>query len=247
MASETYRALFYWWNRKESSQACAERLAAFLSEIRSLHPAYASWGILDEEVKFHVMPKEPIPALKRALEEGVNRNDTDGSIIEKLGFTINLSTEPLRSGGIQISANVGCYSKWVINTFLVGPIKSSETPELVEFPVMRDLARAIIRHIEPDYGMVRSDEFDELVTDYDDPDLIPTPGEPDPGWMVYLADAYWPLPPLPEGIYHEHIPDRGHLVAVTTETFDSNNPAHVEAARRFGELLYAVDPRKPNS
>ena len=109
---------------------------------------------------------------------------------------------------------------------------------------MLKLAHSIIRHFQPDYGAVYSDEYDELITDYDDPDFKPEPGKPKPGWIVYLADGYWPLPELPADAYHERIPNRGDLVAVVTETFDTENADHVEAANRFRDLLFSVEPTK---
>jgi hypothetical protein len=244
MIDQTYQALFYWWERPESPKECAERLARFLSEIQSMHQEFSSWEIMDRNAKLHAMPKNAVPALSRAFEAGCNRNELDGRPIEDLGFRIGLSNAPLRKGGIQISAKMGGFSEWLVNVFLFGPIKASETPELAEFPMMLKLVHAIVRHIEPDYGLIRSEEYDELVTDFDDPDYIPQPGKPKPGWIVYLADGYWEFPSIPHDVYHEHIPDRGDVYAVVSETFDASNPAHVEAANRFAEVLESGKRKK---
>jgi len=237
MIDQTYQALFYWWNRPESPKECAERLAAFLSEIQSLNAEFSTWGIVDVNGKFRRTPNDINAALRREFHSRRHRTEFDGTIDEELGTSIALSTQPLRSGGIQISAQMGGFSRWLVNVFLFGPIKASETPELAEFPMMLKLVHAIVQHIEPHYGLIRSEEYDELVTDFDDPDYVPQPGKPKPGWIVYLADGYWELPSIPQDTYHEYIPDRGDLYAVVAESFNTSNPAHVAAANRFAELL----------
>lgn len=229
MNEQTYWARFYWSARQEDADQCAEHIRALLVNLAQIDEALNRFQIVDprgETVAFSQTETQ----LAGALREGVNRNDVDGKPIDKLGYTLRLRNE-----GTHIHTAVGCYSEWVPNAFLLGPIRRSILPRLCQCSKMRSIAHAVVGHLDPDHGVVTSDEYEDLVYDYENPGFVVKPGKLMGGWLTYVSRRLAPKLPFTDNA--SSIDDLGQIIVATDEVFDAGIQSHVDSANRISRCL----------
>ncbi len=232
MNKQTYWGEIFWSARREAVSQCATRICGLLTDLAAVDPSLDHFHIVAESGEVRSVGSARHKRLIEALEAGVNRNDVDGSPIEELGYSLRLSNENTR-----IQALVGCYSEWVWNNFLLGPIDSQAIPQLCQYSAMRAVVQTIVEWLDPEHGVVTSEEFDELIYDYDDPAFVMKPGQYRSGWMTYVSNRHSPIPEVPAGVEVNTIPNRGILIVVTREPFNAAIPDHVRAGNALQQIF----------
>lgn len=102
----------YWQERRESKASSAGRISAFLGALAQCDSTLANWyakGRTKREALRTPMRLDVISIAARLVQ---NRNDVDRKPIEDLGFRFSA----WNGSDASLSAKVGCYSPYVLNT-----------------------------------------------------------------------------------------------------------------------------------
>jgi hypothetical protein len=97
--------------------------------------------------------------------------------------------------------------------------------------MMTEVLRAMALAWEPEWGVVTSHQYDDLVSEQ------ALPAGTSVGWVMYFSRLRGAVPPLPAPVRIESVEDKGTLVILTPERFTAFNPEHVALAARVHELL----------
>lgn len=141
----------YWGPRRETREACAQRLFCFMSDLVSFHPFLSGWG------KASGSPKKP-PILIDPTIKGVSdalsmsNNEITGNPIVELGFILLCHNEH----SAEIIAELGHFSQIPPNNKVLLSIRESL---ITEAALWRKIALSAIRNFEPDELVVTNDAF----------------------------------------------------------------------------------------
>jgi hypothetical protein len=239
MRIENYYLGAYWGSRKESSLECAERTLALLQGLSFCDEAFQRW--FQRGRSRHDALARPIEldrqVLQQLFERGVNRRD-ERSVIEDLGFRIGLWNGGADDEAVGLSALCGCFASTgmprIPNSCTLDlPSKGRVAERVLRADVLLDVIRSVVRAFEPDYAVVTSDAFRDLVG-------IPEPGRPLLGWITFLPVSGNHLPALPPPSRILPVDSLGSLVVVTEGRFTVTNPEHLIRANRVRDLLTAA-------
>ncbi len=223
---ETYYAGSYWLARPESAEACARRAARFFHLLGRCDPAWTRWY-------------EPADSFEEAREL---QFATDAASFQKLfarkenqigdSFSFNLWTgddldETSGVDGRCGSAHLRVSSACVLRPYAEGPISE----RMLTAPVMTEVLRAMALAWDPEWGVVASHQYDDLISEK------VMPAGASVGWVMYFSRLRGAVPPLPAPVHIESVEDKGTLVILTPERFTASSPEHVALAARIHELL----------
>jgi hypothetical protein len=223
---ETYYAGAYWLARTETAQACAKRAELFFLMLRRCDPAWSRWyGKAD--------------SLKEALQ---NPFTTDAANFLKLfaqkdnqvaaGFSFHLWTGNNLQETSRVDGNCGHSSLHLHSSCVLKPYDEGLIGERVlTAPVMTEALRAMALAWDPEWGVVTSHAYDDLISEK------VMPAGTSVGWVMYFSRLRGTVPPLPAPVRIEPVEDKGTLVILTPERFTAANPEHVALAARVHELL----------
>lgn len=176
---------------------------------------------------------------EQIIARGVNRNDWNRKVIEKLGFDA-MFVHPLepREGhpeelqALYIRFCCGCYAEGMPNGCTIDlPIYQPASERVLRWDVLAQLMRIMVDTMDGDRGIIASHEHWDLVNDR-------APMTEDPvGWLMYFSREQGVVPPLPAPVRIEHVGDKGTLVILTPERLTASNPEHVELGRQVRKLL----------
>jgi hypothetical protein len=223
---ETYYAGSYWLARREFSDACARRAERFFHLLGSCDPAWTRWYRTAD-----------------SFEEARKRQfTTDAASFQRLfvqkehqigdGFSFHLWTgdnldETSGVDGRCGDSSLRLHSSCVLNPFNEGPAGE----RILTTPVMTEVLRAMALAWEPEWGVVTSHQYDDLVSEK------VMPAGTSVGWVIYFSRLRGKVPPLPAPVRIEPVEDKGTLVILTPERFTASHPEHVELATRVHKLL----------
>jgi hypothetical protein len=220
--------LAYWSSRKESIEACAERLARTLQDLEQISPIFPAWSDVKHGAKF-VEIKRDVESLTQLLSAGRNREDfPPRRVIEDLGFRVSVRTNDKAWEYVLFQVHCGGYCKDVPNRCItefpeVGP-HSYETV----VPALKVKAlRALIMDWNPDRGAICSRPFYRSVEAE-----IPPISFGDLGWITYVPHRRGELPEEVRQKFHvEEVPSFGNLIYLTKEPpQDETNPDFLKMA-----------------
>jgi len=141
----------YWGQRKESRQACASRVSAFLQALAAQDAALSRWykPLASRKERLRELPHD-VDGLLPLL--GVNRADIGGEVMVELGF--DFSAWNGWKADIPASLSVGCgaFSPVVSNCAVVS-FESEASPTL---DLLHGILRAAVTAFDPDDGVVVS-------------------------------------------------------------------------------------------
>lgn len=105
----------YWGSRPETQQDAARRLLAFIERGSEISEALGSW--YPKQRRKPTRPLKPIATELGELASRLksNRRDTDGTVIEELGFSIGV----WNGESMSLSATIGASSPFVPNSILL--------------------------------------------------------------------------------------------------------------------------------
>lgn len=181
----------YWGPRQETLDACTDRAVKFLEGLSSTHSALSTWyqlGIMQTDA-----PQQPaVPergVVSTLLESGRNRRESDRSVIEELGYSINLwnGQDP------SVALNIGCgryhRSEYVKNAVIIDlPRLDEGLADLASLEKARAMMHLLVECWDPDWATWTSSELRK--------EQRVVPGRPVLGWMTYLSSLQDPQPSL---------------------------------------------------
>jgi len=220
----------YWAARKETIDACAERLLGFLTGLAALDPAFAAWHEVGKSLRQSL--ERPVEfqnksALISLLERGVSRTDVGKQVMEELGFAFYLWNGGKPPCAVGLNGRCGVYSAYVGNCALV------DLPEQLEILRGPEQAAGLLalaaRAWEPDWAAVmsrRSMDARNYVA-----------GKPFVDWLLYLSNER--APDLKGLQVHsvERVDDMGWLIVVQREPIDARNPEHMQRVTAIERAL----------
>jgi hypothetical protein len=223
---ETYYAGSYWLARAESAGACAQRAERFFHLLGRCDPAWARWcetaGSFEEARKRQFAPNAK--GFQKLFENQVKRGDDEFSFHL---WTGNSQEETSSVDGACGSADASVPSNCLLRPYKRGPI----TERVLTSPVMAEVLRAMALAWDPEWGVVTSHQYDDLMSEK------VMPAGTSMGWVMYFSRLRGKVPPLPAPVRIEPVEDKGTLVILTPERFTASNPQHVALAARVHELL----------
>jgi Immunity protein 52 len=181
--SESTYAGGYWGPRAESVEECAARLTRFLVELEAAHPLlamrYKRGPSLRSATSNRVTPA--LDTIAALLSGGRSRGDTDGAVIEDLGYSMGLWNGE-SSAGADVSVGCGMTSAWVDNAVVLRlPVDDDGRPVPLPAGVNRQAFTSLVECWAPDWATWTSHAARD--TQPDDADSIVL------GWLTYLSTA----------------------------------------------------------
>jgi hypothetical protein len=233
-----YHAGASWGARKESIDACADRLLRFLTELSSCDAVFSRWyklGMSRRKAMQAEIDFRKKDYLLGMLEKGRNRTDIGKKVIEELGFSVwmwNGAACDEKSVGLNV--HCGSYTTGPA----VGNGVSIDLPE--DLGDLRDAERmakvllAVARCWEPDTARVST------VQPIRAEDIVP--GRPVEGpkyfdWMVYVSNRLAPNPTVPEPSLVKPVDALGSLIIVQPEPVEADNPVHLQRVKAVEAAL----------
>lgn len=223
---ETYYAGSYWLARSESAQACTRRAERFFQLLGRCDPAWTRWcetaGSFEEARKRQFAPTAE--SFQRLFGNQGKRGE------EEFSFHLWAGDSQEETSGVDGacgSADALLPSNCVLRPYKRGPLAE----RVLVAPVMAEVLRAMALSWEPEWGVVTSHQYDNLISEQ------VMPAGTSVGWMMYFSRLRGTVPPLPAPVRIEPVEDKGTLVILTPERFTASSPEHVALAARVHELL----------
>jgi hypothetical protein len=231
---ETYYVGSYWLARAEPAQACARRAERFFHLLGRCDPAWTRWY-------------EAANSFEEARKRGFK---TNAASFEKLfereedrfndRFSFHLWTGDNEEETSGVDGSCGSSSRWLHSSCVVRPFHEGSVGErMLGAPLMTEVLRAMALAWEPEWGVVASHQYDDMISDQ------VMPAGTSVGWVMYFSRLRGPVPPLPAPVRIEPVEDKGTLVILTPERFTASNPEHVALAARVNELLNRAGLLRP--
>ncbi|MGZ3456973.1 MAG: immunity 52 family protein [Archangium sp.] len=225
---ETYYAGVYWAGRKDPAGECARRAETFFRLLSRCDSIYTRWfEKADSRKKALQLQFEPTTETfvrffkRRTYQEGRD------------GFMFGTWTGHEEGHGGMVTFCCGSAAEFVPNNCLLYlPDEEPEVGRVLTTPVLAEVLRAMVLAWEPDWGVVTSDDFRDVLKPSGDQRAFV-------GWMTYIARSRGEVPPLPEPVRVEPVEDNGSLILLTRVRLTASNPEHVALGLQVQELLLA--------
>lgn len=141
----------YWGVRKETSEACAERLKSFLNALSEESKELSTWYYLRNS---RVGQPRLWPRDAEAIAKSFRRNKTDfgRDVIPELGYSFSIRNRQRGEFDSMLSGSIGMYSAAVTNVVLLDFHEMSQA----DIKLLSRLLTAIVESFQPDHAIVRS-------------------------------------------------------------------------------------------
>jgi hypothetical protein len=212
-----------------------------LEGLAAIHPAFAKWNKkarsrAKANIPYCAMPPR-IDELTQIFERGRFMTDVrPRRPMLDLGFftyTWNGQEDP---SAASFSIQAGSFSDHPYPNHIV--IHLPRPPSsLIEPATLRLLLLNVAAAWCPDSANIATSRYFKLLGDPNTKELPPVRS----GWLTYLSPAYARLVTPPPQVTSEPAPDGGLLMIATPYLFDTDNPAHVEAALAVQAALAPVN------
>jgi hypothetical protein len=212
----------YWSARIETAEQSATRVWSVLDRIKQISPLLGSWYPKKRTIKEPTGPAiETMEDVKGMLSR--NRNETDGGIIEELGFSFGAwNGEYEESKGLSISSHMGAISTRVKNRLVLNlpgePYRLTEQHTQKVFEI-------VIEETRPDYATVSSNQCRTKIQKKNEFVF---------GWMGYLKGAPDTRPSLE---IESYVFADGTVFAATVDQFSSENETHIVTAKELNRIM----------
>ena len=151
----------YWGARSSRFPICAQQAAAHFAALQDVDPGLVRWF-----VKAKRKPKMPTEVDVRSADQvavllgkGVNRRDTDKSVIAELGWSLSLWNGDLKGTSASTSVYCGCTSAHVGNNAML-EIHREAANGLSDNAAI-ELLKALIDVWDADSGIVSHSTWDD--------------------------------------------------------------------------------------
>jgi hypothetical protein len=223
---ETYYAGSYWLARSESAEACARRAERFFHLLERCDPAWNRW--YQPANSFEEARNRQFTPNAASFQKLFGNQEQRGD--DELSFHLWTGDSQEETSGVDGacgSADASLPSNCVLRPYKRGPLAE----RVLTAPVLTEVLRAMALAWEPEWGVVTSHQYDDLVSEQ------VMPAGTSIGWVMYFSRLRGTMPPLPAPVRIETVEDKGTLVTLTPERFTASNPEHVALAARVHELL----------
>lgn len=242
MSNIAYVLHAFWGPRRESSEACARRLAQMLSSLGEIHPAFGGWNIVSSPsgpetcVTRRFMPTS-IDELSAAFQYGRFVTDTPGLEMPELGYSLTVSNDRTKDFAVSFRVHSGAYSNRPPepnSVFSSLGVRRPGNQDVLNVRVLTKMLAAVAMPWEARWAVL--DLWDNP---YRARSADGFPLHPWAGWITYLCPQYARLISRPRSINSELTADGGLLLIATTEAFSIGNAGHVATA---GVIQTALAP-----
>jgi len=223
---ETYYAGSYWLARTEAAQACAGRAERFFHLLGRCDPAWTRW--YETADSFEEARNSPFTTDAANFQKLFARKENQ--IGDGFSFHLWTGDSPEESSGVDGTcghSSLHLASNCVLRPYDEGPLGE----RVLTAPIMTEVLRAMALSWEPEWGVVTTHQYDDLISEK------VMPAGTSLGWVMYFSRLRGTVPPLPAPVRIEPVEDKGTLVILTPERFTASNPEHVALAARVHELL----------
>lgn len=219
-----YKLSAYWEAREENADACTERLFRFLDRLANCDPAFAQWYEKAMSRRKAKQVEIDYRAKWRLLDlvlRGRSRLDSDGSVIENLGFLVGMWNGQWSRKMAGLSIQCGLYATISCNTVIL------QLPE--DLGSLRDCERmtvvltAVVECWEPDWAGVYSTEAMNARDFNVDVPFV--------DWVVYISWAKYAHPVVSAPSIVQSIDNLGSLIVVQRDPPVPGDAAHLEKVR----------------
>jgi hypothetical protein len=227
----------YWGPRREELIDCSSRAVTLLSDLADLGPTFSHWFAKKTSRRrgAALIPVEvDAPSLRELLSEGVNRRDSDRSVIEDLGFSLSIwNGGPTNDNEALVSVDLACggYSPYVPNYSVISVQDLKSGSRLATLQMQIELMELLVRAMSPSWATVCSAEL-QAVTRRAIPDA------PGVGWCLWLSGASPGLVSLPARATARATPDGGLTILGLPGDFDPDNAECVTSVLEMVRKLH---------
>ncbi|WP_224248711.1 immunity 52 family protein [Hyalangium gracile] len=231
---ETYYAGSYWLARPESAEVCARRAERFFHLLGCCDPAWTRW--CEKAGSFEAARKRQFAPSAESFQKLFGNQEKRGAD----EFSFHLWTGDSKEETSGVDGTCGSADAALPSSCVLRPYKQGALGERVlSAPVMTEVLRAMALAWEPEWGVVTSHQYDDLVSEQ------VMPAGTSAGWVMYFSRLRGTVPPLPAPVRIEPVEDKGTLVILTPERFTASSPEHVALAARVHELLNRAGLLRP--
>ncbi len=165
------------WGPKSSTVGeCAICVARTLDSLASLHPLLAHWWPTGTKYSEEVC-STAIPQLEGLVRRGVNRRDSDQSVIEDLGFSVSLWNRH-KSSDKMVTIRFQCSATFRPSSGAANLIVIKLPNEISDKQILLAILRELDSIWEPRFGVVCASEAIHRRETVDPSPLV--------GWMTLL-------------------------------------------------------------
>ncbi len=172
----------YWGGRRESAREAGERLAGCVAVLLQADPVLGRWFRLGSSKAAAAAPVGVDAAsLEELFDKGRSHRDSDGLVIEDLGFSLGLWNRARPA--VSLGAHVGAHpiAQGIVNSFVLQfPPPDEDAAHLYQHDVAGMIFRAVVDAWAPDNATWTTHRLRDSQS--------PAPGEPIVGWQTYLRD-----------------------------------------------------------
>lgn len=218
---------WYWGDRTEDIDACAEKVLRSLEALGRCDPAFENIYVVPQERKVPYKVDVDPAAVRSIMEAGRNREDLPPyKIIESLGFKGSFVSEDFRKRGFEWSLlfHCGVSVSGVPNSCVLSVPKSGDVRDrMLQYDTARRIIGELVEIWNPDTAVLK-----KRGTIVKQPDGRMTMTKVPVGWMNYFASHLGKVPenlPLTSQI---EIDDRGTLLIVTPDPVTMDLPENTE-------------------
>lgn len=228
-----YKLCAYWNARKETIDACAERLARFLSALSACDVVFTTW--FEKSTSRRKAKQAKIDFTNRAclldlLEKGRNRKDIGREVIEELGYHVGMWNGAKSKKMVGLDVTCGLYSTAPgIGGNCVIMDLPEELGDLQQADRMAGVLTTAATSWEPDWAGILSLEA------MSSPNFSPT--VPYVDWMLYLSNTLGYSAKVSEPSLVQPINSIGQLIVVQQEPVEVDNPVHLERVKAVQTAL----------
>jgi hypothetical protein len=147
-----------------------------------------------------------VEGLRAAFAAGRNRRDVDGSVMDKLGWTVSVWNGD-DAFPVALAMRCGISQSGLSNAVVVNmPAISGESADSDRSVSSKAIVRAVVKAFDPDWATVTSNALRDAQK--------ASVGRPVLGWLTYFSAKRGPVPALPEPFRVEEVAQMGSIVAV---------------------------------
>jgi hypothetical protein len=212
-----------WGQRRETPEEIAARLRRFVDSLMEISPLFAKWRVGVEMPRFYESVRDNlVPVIQ---QDSSADEDRDCSVE---GYWVSGHTrEQPKNRRIHFYGNVGA-SIYVADHNGIRtktPFDTVPDPTIIEYPVFKAILMATVDCWDPFTCGARSSDLS---------DYYEQMGPFHEAWMLYVPPHLAKTVQPPDIPVVESMSNGGLFLAAMTETFKTDNPVHLEAARRIG-------------
>jgi hypothetical protein len=225
--SESHYVGAYWGNRKETAEQCAQRLESLLKGLSLAGEAFSQWYEKGHSAK-EALRREvrtDKDSLKGLLERGRSRRDSNGGVMEDLGFSLSIwngSTDAESDLIVHCASWASTPAVWIPNSCVLNlPSDGPDSDRFRNVDTLVTLVDSIVRAFEPERAVVTSEDDRDIVSNAN-------PGARMVGWLTYVDASRDRLPRLPPGVRVVSMGDSGSLI-IATESLSAVDSSKLES------------------